>query len=70
MKRFTIVKLFLSLTILVLIAAFSRPEVARAQQSWNTVNAIGCSVGCKLVCLDLPSGQKFCSCFCPPPPVD
>jgi len=70
MKRFTVVKLFLSLTILGLIAAFSRPDVARAQQNWNAVAAIPCGPTCKVVCFTLPSGEKLCSCFCPPPPVD
>ena len=46
MKRFTIVKLFLSLGILFLSAAFSGPDVARGQQSLNAVAAPLCAPPC------------------------
>jgi hypothetical protein len=71
MKRFTIVKLFLSLTILVFIPAFSRPDVARAQQSWNAVGSLSfCSPPCKIVCAVI-NGKKVCDCLCPiDPPID
>jgi hypothetical protein len=64
MKRFTIVKLFLSLTILVLIPAFSRPDVARAQQSWKVVGSLSCSYPCRIVCAVI-NGKKVCDCLCP-----
>jgi hypothetical protein len=70
MKRFTVVKLFLSLAILVLIGVFSRLDVARAQQNWNGINVPTCRTNCKLICFTLPSGKQICDCFCPPPPVD
>jgi hypothetical protein len=71
MKRFTIVKLFLSLTILVLIPAFSRPDAARAQQSWKAVGSLPvCNPPCKLVCV-VVDGKKVCACLCrPDPPID
>ena len=61
MKRFTIVKLFLSLTILVLIPALSRPDAARAQQSWKAVDSLPvCNPPCKLVCV-VVNGKKVCA---------
>lgn len=66
MKRFTLVKLFLSLSILVLIPAFSQPAVARAQQSWKAVGSLpSCSPSCKLVCF-VVDGKKVCACLCRP----
>jgi hypothetical protein len=71
MKRFTFVKLFLSLAILVLIPALSRPDVARAQQPLNPVDACSsCGPPCKKV-LIVVNGKKVCDCLCPiNPPID
>jgi hypothetical protein len=71
MKRFTIVKLFLSLAILVLIPALSGPDVARAQHPLDPPNfCLGCSPPCKKVWVVI-NGKKVCDCLCPiDPPID
>ena len=62
MKRFTIVKLFLSLGILFLSAAFSGPDV----QSLNAVAAPLCPPPCFKVRVLLDDGTHKEICACPP----
>lgn len=66
MKRFTIVKLFLSLGILFLSAAFSGPGVAGGQQSLNAVAAPLCAPPCFIVRVLLSDGTHKDICVCPP----
>ena len=66
MKRFTIVKWFLSFGILALFAAFSRPDVSQTQQSLNTIAAPVCAPPCVKGRVLLDDGTHKDVCICPP----
>lgn len=66
MKRFSIGKLFLSLGILFLSAAFSGPDVARGQQSLNAIAAPLCAPPCVKERVLLSDGTHKDVCVCPP----
>jgi hypothetical protein len=66
MKRFTIVKLFLSLGILFLSAAFSGHDAARGQQNLNVIAAPLCAPPCVKERVLLSDGTHKTICVCPP----
>ena len=65
MKRFTIVKMFLSLSLLLLSAAFSGPDVAMAQQNLNAVAVPFCAPPCMKGRVLLSDGTHKDVCICP-----